>query len=536
MTKDEKGRTPLMQASFHGQLGMVQRLLGVSGAEGLAERDVEGWTALHCAAHEGHEDVLTLLLSHGADLNCKDHEGCTPLMEAAYRGHLGVARKLLEVEGEQGLAERAEHGMTALDYAAHGGHEEMVAWLLSHGAQANSKDKDGHTTLIHASFGGHVGVAQRLLAVVGEQGLAAKDEHGMAALDYAAQEGHEEMVAWLLSHGAQANNKDKDGMTPLMHASFGGHLGVAQRLVEVVGEQGLAERAEHGMTALDYAAQEGQEEMVAWLLSHGAQANSKDKDGHTTLIHASFGGHVGAAQRLLAVVGEQGLAAKDEHGMAALDYAAQEGHEEMVAWLLSQGAQANNKGKDGRTPLMHASYGGHLGVVQTLMPVIGITGLAERDEDGMTALYHAAFGGYEEVVTFLLSMGAQVNTTDHVFRSLITDASAEKCAGPVKVLIRHVGKQALQERAEDGQTVLHLACQRDCAEDLVRALLLAGADPSLTDNQGRTPRAQAVLLGHDKLVAVFDVSNRSVLLFRCTCEVMEVLSRQGDDAAVLFAT
>lgn len=112
MTKDEKGRTPLMQASFHGQLGMVQRLLGVSGAEGLAERDVEGWTALHCAAHEGHEDVLTLLLSHGADLNCKDHEGCTPLMEAAYRGHLGVARKLLEVEGEQGLAERAEHGMS----------------------------------------------------------------------------------------------------------------------------------------------------------------------------------------------------------------------------------------------------------------------------------------------------------------------------------------------------------------------------------------------------------------------------------------
>ena len=34
------------------------------------------------AAHEGHENIVTLLLQNGADINARNKDGMTPLMVA----------------------------------------------------------------------------------------------------------------------------------------------------------------------------------------------------------------------------------------------------------------------------------------------------------------------------------------------------------------------------------------------------------------------------------------------------------------------
>jgi ankyrin repeat protein len=159
-------------------------------------------------------------------------------------------------------------------------------------------------------------------------------------------------------------------------------------------------------------------------------------------------------QKLLQVVGEDGLKDRDNSTMTALHYAAFAGHENVVAFLLSNGAQAISKGQGGATPLMIASIHGHLGVVQILLKHMRGQGLDElMDEHGKSALHLAC---------------------------------VEDIAGGIV-------------KADDGT-----------AEGTVRALLLAGADVSATDADGETPRTLAETRGHSELVAVLDVSEKPV--------------------------
>ena len=54
-----------------------------------------GNTALIYACCGGSEDVVKVLLDHGAEIECHNENGHTPLMEAASGGHVEVAKLLL---------------------------------------------------------------------------------------------------------------------------------------------------------------------------------------------------------------------------------------------------------------------------------------------------------------------------------------------------------------------------------------------------------------------------------------------------------
>ncbi|XP_043203719.1 acyl-CoA-binding domain-containing protein 6-like [Amphibalanus amphitrite] len=58
--------------------------------------DGEGLRLLHWAADRGHVDIVRLLLTRGATVDCRDADGQTPLHYAASCGHTEVARVLLE--------------------------------------------------------------------------------------------------------------------------------------------------------------------------------------------------------------------------------------------------------------------------------------------------------------------------------------------------------------------------------------------------------------------------------------------------------
>jgi ankyrin repeat protein len=155
-------------------------------------------------------------------------------------------------------------------------------------------------------------------------------------------------------------------------------------------------------------------EDVAFLLRTGTCANSKDEAGKTPLMTASSRGHVGVVQLLVAHLPKKALEERAIKGWTALQFAADRGREEVVRCLLMNGAQASSKDNRGRTPLMHASRRGHLGVVKTLLHMVGNDAIEERDGEGWTALLFAAAGGHEEVSAFLLSNGAQASSENHI--------------------------------------------------------------------------------------------------------------------------
>ena len=78
-------------------------------------------------------DVLHLL-ENGADVNKGDKYRRTPLQGAAFNGHLDVA-SLLICHGANISVKNTWDGLTAIHQAASGGHEKIVSLLLEAGAK-----------------------------------------------------------------------------------------------------------------------------------------------------------------------------------------------------------------------------------------------------------------------------------------------------------------------------------------------------------------------------------------------------------------
>ncbi|GLD93629.1 hypothetical protein PINS_up002221 [Pythium insidiosum] len=102
-------------------------------------RDGCGWTPLMCAAANGHVDVVTKLLSIGADVNAASKEGRTALHWAATRGMQRSVEVLLDSGAAIDATDRS--GWTPLHCATMHGNEEIEKMLVARGANAELRDR-----------------------------------------------------------------------------------------------------------------------------------------------------------------------------------------------------------------------------------------------------------------------------------------------------------------------------------------------------------------------------------------------------------
>ncbi|PGH20059.1 hypothetical protein AJ80_03709 [Polytolypa hystricis UAMH7299] len=160
------GMSALQQACFHGHEIVVQLLL-TKGAE-LDTKDGNGQTTLHIAARQGRQSVTKLLLDQGANQFIQDNFGQTPLHVASREGHQSIVRLLLEGPGmdraSMGVLEFPDiHGRTALHVASENGHAAVVKLLVDRGALVNTRSAAGLTALHKAAENGQDSVVRLLL-------------------------------------------------------------------------------------------------------------------------------------------------------------------------------------------------------------------------------------------------------------------------------------------------------------------------------------------------------------------------------------
>jgi ankyrin repeat protein len=183
---------------------------------------------------------------------------------------------------------------------------------------------------------------------------------------------------------------------------------------------------------------------------------------------------------------------------------------EVIRLLDADPTLLDREDEDGDRPLASAAWHGHLGMVRLLLERganINATG-----DGGDTALHLAALWGHYEVLALLLDKGAETNSRDHYGHTPFMRACFNDHLGVVNMLYQHMQGQGLDDRSDSGWTALHYAA-RCGSEEVVRFLLLAGADPTITNNEGRTPRALAeqtddieiLREGRARCVAVFQV-------------------------------
>lgn len=145
----------LLSAAQRGSPQRCRELLDkkVNGhlAAGVNSRGMNGETALHIAAREGHEEVCRILLLNidGIDVNPKLKDGRTPLHIASERGFIEIVNMLLLCGAT--VNARDNLGYTPLHYAARFGRVNIVKKLLDRYADPNIVNKQGFTPINIAS-------------------------------------------------------------------------------------------------------------------------------------------------------------------------------------------------------------------------------------------------------------------------------------------------------------------------------------------------------------------------------------------------
>jgi ankyrin repeat protein len=125
----------LVQAAFGGHTTIVEILLERGAGFNAADQFTSvREKALHVAASHGHVEMLKHLLNAGVDVNRRQmHWGTTPLSSAARKGDTQMVTLLLSHGAEFQSVDI--WGRNALDMAIEYGHDEIIAILESHGAK-----------------------------------------------------------------------------------------------------------------------------------------------------------------------------------------------------------------------------------------------------------------------------------------------------------------------------------------------------------------------------------------------------------------
>jgi ankyrin repeat protein/mono/diheme cytochrome c family protein len=142
--KTVDGRTPLHSAVMLPTGAPVVRLLLEMGAD-VDARTIIGTTPLFGAAATGAEHTR-LLLDKGANPNAVSQTGATPLM-----GTRSTDVVSLLVSRGADVKAQSKRGETPLADAAGRGDLDAVKLLLEKGADVNAKDYRGYTPLMHAT-------------------------------------------------------------------------------------------------------------------------------------------------------------------------------------------------------------------------------------------------------------------------------------------------------------------------------------------------------------------------------------------------
>ena len=159
--------------------------------------DKDGNTLLMIASRQGHADMVTMLLERKASVARQTPAGDTALLMASLGGHLDVVKLLVEA----GAPVQGGKGWQPIHYAAFNGANDVVAYLLDHGADKDAiAPANEFTPLMLAVRNGHGDTAQLLLSRGSD--LAHKNHAGDTALTIAERKGDTGIIAILKKAGA----------------------------------------------------------------------------------------------------------------------------------------------------------------------------------------------------------------------------------------------------------------------------------------------------------------------------------------------
>jgi ankyrin repeat protein len=436
---------------------------------------VDGSTALHWAVYHDNLQAADLLIAAGANVKLVTREGVSPLSMATLYGSVAMVERLLKAGAD--AKELGPNGETMLMFAARNGNPRLLQLFVAAGVDVNAAEKLRKTT----------------------------------ALMWAAEQRHPEAIVTLLKAGADPNAKSGGAGLPRNYMANRVNqksvLEAQERRKRAVAagrtyEQQLQfERANPLRPAFDQTQQpppdDDSEVVVAGLVGSGG-------GGLSALHFAAREGDVESAKALLD--GGADVNQVTEYGWTPLLTAINNRNYALASLLMDRNADPNIANKGGWTPLYIATDNRNIEGGDYPVP--------KPDLDHL------------EIITKLLDKGARPNARvkeDTLTRTIFTmqwffengaTAFARAAQSSDTVLMKLLLKYGADPRlaTANGDTALTLAggigwvegvtYERSREENVeaIRMLLDLGLDPNTANAEGRTALMGAALKGRNEAI------------------------------------
>jgi ankyrin repeat protein len=358
-------------------------------------------------------------------------------------------------------------GATALVRAAYGNHLAVARELVDAGADVNHQDDSRQSAFLIATS--EVGDDTRLLELTLRNGarIQSKDSFNGTGLIRAADRGFPRIVARLLAAGVEIDHVNRLGWTALHEAIVLGD-GSARyvrtvRLLVAAGADVMLPTQRDQVRPLTHAQRRGFDRIAAILVPVAESSTPRQR----LLLHARNGSVVAAEAAL-----RDGarLEARDDRGRTPLLLAATYDRVRMARMLVARGADVNAVDDQRDTPFLVTGVTGSVAMLDALLPGEPDTRITNRF--GGVAVIPAAERGHAAYVRAVLER---------------TDIDVDH--------VNDLGWTALLEAV-----ILGDGGPRH--QQVVRALLDNGADPSIADRQGVTPLEHAQRRGQTEVVSI----------------------------------
>jgi ankyrin repeat protein len=270
---------PFYLAVTNGRLDVIKFMLE-KGVDANKTTNDYGWTPLYTAALNRKSDVVKLLIENGVDMYVENSSGLTVMDAACFNGEIEMMKLLLKHGYD--LKRSNRYGKTPLHNSCDSnGGKRTVKLLIDSGANVNSKDSDGRTPLYFAVVRGVFSVVKLLVENGADINIKV---NGNTAFQTTIRKfrnffpDYPKIAEYLIKSGANVNEEDDEGFTPLIFSTAKEPIFEAVKLLLENGADANKETHD-GFTPLITAVGSHETKLVEYLIEHGADVNQITKAG-----------------------------------------------------------------------------------------------------------------------------------------------------------------------------------------------------------------------------------------------------------------
>ena len=373
------------------------------------------------------------------------------------------------------------------------------------------------------------GLKDEVQRLIDKTGLQESGKNGWSPPLAASYGGHIDVLCLLIDvYHCDFSQGDDDGVISLHMASYKGHLNIAQYLVnECHVDPDIADSS--GNTGLLYSALGGHVDLVIMFLKKKCNVSQVNREGSTLSLLACKSGQVALVDQLkqFSIFSEDDI---DFNGCGIVHYCAMSDSVELLEYLYNNHKSELFKKRDrfGATPLHIACQYASLGFIMKMVNIFGYKVLLEADYSGRSSLHYLCSGLVDKYcitevynkltapcdIPLLMQIFSFYSENKKIHKYISLNVNVTKQHKRVSLLstllkkISVINSFNINSITATGQSLVHLACTSGSVL-LVKVLEEYGINTSSLDYEGRSAVHYAALSGSPSLLS-YTVSEYSL--------------------------